>query len=167
MAETAWAPNAYKPPSVEPTRRRRRPPRSRFTPHPQGITQRHYRTIFISDTHLGTRGCKAELLADFLSHNDCQTLYLVGDIVDGWRLKRNWYWSSSHSAVLDAVLRKVDEGTRVVYVPGNHDEVFRDYCGVSLAGVVLRPEAVHETADGRRLLVIHGDQFDGIVTYAR
>jgi UDP-2,3-diacylglucosamine pyrophosphatase LpxH len=113
------------------------------------------------------RGCKAELLADFLTHNDCQTLFLVGDIVDGWRLKKNWYWSPSHSAVLNAILRKVDEGTRVIYVPGNHDEVFRDYCGVSLAGVELRLETVHETADGRALLVVHGDHFDSIVTYAR
>ena len=141
----------------------RRPPQKFLAPH----RTRHYRTIFISDTHLGTRGCKADLLADFLIHNDCQTLYLVGDIVDGWRLKKNWYWSPSHSAVLNAILRKVDEGTRVIYVPGNHDEVFRDYCGVSLAGVELKHEAVHETADGRSLLVIHGDHFDGVVTYAR
>jgi UDP-2,3-diacylglucosamine pyrophosphatase LpxH len=117
--------------------------------------------------HLGTRGCKAELLADFLTHNDCQTLYLVGDIVDGWRLKKNWYWSPSHSAVLNTILRKVEEGTRVIYVPGNHDEVFRDYCGVSLAGVELKHEAVHETADGLSLLVVHGDHFDSVVTYAR
>jgi UDP-2,3-diacylglucosamine pyrophosphatase LpxH len=116
-----------------------------------------HRTIFISDVHLGTRGCKAALLADFLLHNDCKTLYLVGDIVDGWRLKRNWFWSSSHSAVVNAVLRKVEEGTRVVFIPGNHDEVFRDYCGLNLAGVELLPEAIHETADGREMLVIHGD----------
>jgi UDP-2,3-diacylglucosamine pyrophosphatase LpxH len=115
------------------------------------------RTIFISDVHLGTRGCKAALPADFLLHNDCKTLYLVGDIVDGWRLKRNWFWSSSHSAVVNAVLRKVEEGTRVVVIPGNHDEVFRDYCGLNLAGVELLPEAIHETADGREMLVIHGD----------
>ena len=139
------------------------PPNTPLAPH---RTKRH-RTIFISDTHLGTRGCKAELLADFLFHNDCQTLYLVGDIVDGWRLKKNWYWTPSHSAVLNAILRKADEGTRIIYVPGNHDEVFRAYCGLNLAGVVLRPEAIHETADGKRLLVIHGDHFDGVVTSAR
>jgi UDP-2,3-diacylglucosamine pyrophosphatase LpxH len=139
----------------------------RSTPPLAPHRTRRYRTIFISDTHLGTRGCKAELLADFLTHNDCQTLFLVGDIVDGWRLKKNWYWSPSHSSVLNAILRKVAEGTRVIYVPGNHDEVFRDYCGVSLAGVELRLETVHETADGRALLVVHGDHFDSIVTYAR
>jgi len=128
---------------------------------------RRHRTIFISDVHLGTPGCKAELLADFLTHNDCRTLYLVGDIVDFWRLKRSWFWSAAHSRVIDAILAKVKSGTRVIYVPGNHDEAFRDYCGVLLAGVELQPEAVHRTADGRELLVVHGDAFDGIVTYAR
>jgi UDP-2,3-diacylglucosamine pyrophosphatase LpxH len=128
---------------------------------------RRHRTIFISDVHLGTPGCKAELLADFLTHNDCRTLYLVGDILDFWRLKRSWFWSAAHSRVIDAILAKVKGGTRVIYVPGNHDEAFRDYCGVMLAGVELMPEAVHRTADGLELLVIHGDAFDGIVTYAR
>jgi UDP-2,3-diacylglucosamine pyrophosphatase LpxH len=135
-------------------------------PHTSHRVRRH-RTIFISDIHLGTRGCKAELLADFLIHNDCQTLYLVGDIVDGWRLKESWYWSQAHSAVVNLILRKVHEGTRVIYVPGNHDEVFRDYCGVSLAGVELKREAVHETADGRALWIVHGDHYDSVVTYAR
>jgi len=128
---------------------------------------RRHRTIFISDTHLGTRGCKAELLADFLAHNDCRTLYLVGDIVDGWRLKDCWYWPESHSQVLRAILDKIAEGTRVVYVPGNYDEAFRDYCGLQLAGVELLPEAIHRTAEGREFLVIHGDRFDGVIRYAR
>jgi UDP-2,3-diacylglucosamine pyrophosphatase LpxH len=96
---------------------------------------RRHRTIFISDTHLGTRGCKAELLIDFLVHNDCRTLYLIGDIVDGWRLKRRWYWTDAHSGVLNEILHKVQNGTRVIYVPGNHDEAFRDYCGDTIAGV--------------------------------
>jgi len=133
--------------------------------HP-GRNRRH-RTLFISDTHLGTRGCKADLLADFLAHNDCETLYLVGDIVDGWRLKRAWFWNEAHSRVIHEILAKAKRGARVVYVPGNHDEVFRDYCGHMLAGIALRFEAIHETADGRRFLVIHGDHFDGIVTYAK
>jgi UDP-2,3-diacylglucosamine pyrophosphatase LpxH len=106
-------------------------------------------------------------LADFLTHNDCRVLYLVGDIVDGWSLKKGWFWTEAQSAVLNLILRKVEEGTRVIYVPGNHDEAFRDYCGVSLAGVELRFEAIHETADGRALLVVHGDHFDAVVTYAR
>jgi UDP-2,3-diacylglucosamine pyrophosphatase LpxH len=128
---------------------------------------RQHRTIFISDTHLGTRGCKAEALADFLHHNSCDTLFLVGDIVDGWRLKHRWFWPDAHNRVLEQILHKIDIGTRVIYVPGNHDEVFRDYCGREIAGVELIHEAIHETADGRRLLVIHGDQFDGVIAYAR
>ena len=132
---------------------------------PRGV--RRHRTIWISDTHLGTRGCKAELLLDFLKHNDCDLLYLVGDIVDGWRLTRSWFWRKSHNAVIDEILQKVQSGTRVVYIPGNHDEAFRPYTGLSFAGIELAGDAIHETADGKRLLVLHGDHFDGIVTYAR
>jgi len=128
---------------------------------------RRYRTIFISDTHLGTRGCKAERLADFLAHNDCDTLYLIGDIIDGWALTRGWYWPDAHTEVISEILRKVESGTRVIYVPGNHDEALRDYTGLSLAGVELKPEFVHHTADGKQFLVIHGDQFDGILAYAK
>ncbi len=128
---------------------------------------RHHRTIFISDTHLGTRGCKAEALADFLAHNNCRTLYLVGDIVDGWRLKHRWFWPDAHNKVLEEILHKIDTGTRVIYVPGNHDEALRGYCGREIAGVELMREAVHETVDGRRLLVIHGDQFDSVIAHAR
>ena len=128
---------------------------------------RHHRTIFISDVHLGTRGCKAETLVDFLNRNQCQTLYLVGDIVDGWRLKYRWFWPAAHSAVVQAILHKVDTGTRVVYVPGNHDEIFRTYCGREVAGIEIAREAVHETADGKQLLVIHGDQFDAVIAYAK
>lgn len=125
------------------------------------------RTIFISDTHLGTRGCKAEALAAFLRRNDCETLFLVGDIVDGWRLKRNFFWRPSHDAVIHEILRKARHGTRVVYIPGNHDEALRPYSGIDLAGVEVRMEAVHRTADGRQLLVLHGDCFDGVVRYAK
>jgi UDP-2,3-diacylglucosamine pyrophosphatase LpxH len=130
-------------------------------------TRRHHRTIWISDTHLGTRGCKADLLCDFLRHNDCDLLYLVGDIVDGWRLRRAWFWHESHNAVIDEILSKVHAGSRVIYIPGNHDEVFRGYVGLIFAGIELANEAIHETADGKRLLVLHGDRFDGVVTHAR
>jgi UDP-2,3-diacylglucosamine pyrophosphatase LpxH len=119
-----------------------------------------YRTVFVSDVHLGTGGCKAGALATFLASTPCDTLFLVGDIIDGWRLRRRWYWPDAHTAVLHEILRKVDGGTRVVYVPGNHDEAFRDFCGRSLAGIEIAREAVHETADGKCLLVVHGDQFD-------
>jgi len=128
---------------------------------------RRTRTIFLSDTHLGTRGCQAEHLADFLAHHECQTLYLIGDIVDGWALRRAWYWPAAHSRVVAEILRKVEEGTRVIYIPGNHDEALRDYVGLSLAGVELQTEAVHTTADGKRLLVIHGDKFDGVIACAK
>ena len=128
---------------------------------------RSHRTIFISDTHLGTRGCKAEALADFLAHNACETLFLVGDIVDGWQLKRRWYWTQAHSEVVAEILRKVDAGTRVIFVPGNHDEFARDYAGRLFGGIEIVNETVHETADGKRLLVLHGDRFDGVIINAK
>ncbi len=126
-----------------------------------------YRAIWISDIHLGTRGCKAEYLLDFLRHNDARTIYLVGDIVDGWRLRKSWYWPQSHNDVVQKLLRKARHGTRVVYVPGNHDEWLRDYATLKFGGVEVLEEAVHVMADGRRLLVIHGDWFDLVVTHAR
>jgi UDP-2,3-diacylglucosamine pyrophosphatase LpxH len=126
-----------------------------------------HRTIFISDVHLGTRGCKAEYLADFLAKNACDTLYLVGDIVDGWQLKRRWFWPEAHNRVVHEILHKVDIGTRVVFVPGNHDEFLRPFCGREYAGVEVVREAIHETADGKRLMVIHGDQFDGVINFAK
>jgi UDP-2,3-diacylglucosamine pyrophosphatase LpxH len=106
-------------------------------------------------------------LLEFLRTHDSDTLYLVGDIVDGWKLRRSWYWPQSHNDVVQKILRKVRKGTRVVYIPGNHDECLRDYVDHSFGGVQLKQDAVHVTADGRRLLVIHGDEFDGVVRYAR
>ena len=126
-----------------------------------------YRTVFVSDVHLGTRGCQAELLLDFIRHMECETLYLVGDIIDGWRLKSGWYWPQAHNDVVQKVLRLARKGVRVVYVPGNHDEFARDYCQMHFGGVELVMDAVHQTADGRRLLVVHGDHFDGVILYAK
>ena len=126
-----------------------------------------FRTVWISDTHLGTAGCNAELLLDFLKAIQPDTLYLVGDIIDGWRLKRGWYWPPLHNDVVRRVLKLANKGTRVVYVPGNHDEMLRDYTGLSFGGVEVVAEAIHLTADGRRLLVLHGDEFDGVVLYAK
>jgi len=126
-----------------------------------------FRTIFISDTHLGTSGCNADLLFDFLKSVECETLYLVGDIIDGWRLKRGWFWPTRHNDVVRRVLKMAKKGTRVVYIPGNHDEVLRDFVGLGFGDIEILPEAIHETADGRRLLVLHGDEFDGVVLYAR
>jgi UDP-2,3-diacylglucosamine pyrophosphatase LpxH len=127
----------------------------------------HYRTIWVSDVHLGTRGCKAEFLLDFLKYTESEYLYLVGDIVDGWRLRKNWYWAQSHNDVVQKLLRKARKGTQVYYIPGNHDEMLRDYTGIQLGGVTLLDEALHTTADGRRLLILHGDSFDAVVKYAR
>ena len=128
---------------------------------------RRYRTIWISDVHLGTRGCKVELLLDFLRENDSDYLYLVGDIVDGWRLKQSWYWPQAHNDVVQKLLRKARKGTDVTYIPGNHDEGMRAFIGSEFGRVRIVDEAVHLTADGRRLLVLHGDRFDVVVNYAK
>jgi len=137
-------------------------------PDPKGFRpKKRYRTVWISDIHLGTRGCNAQMLVGFLRSIECRTLYLVGDIVDGWRLKKGWYWPDEHNEVVRRVLKLAHRGTRVVFIAGNHDEILRDYAGLSFGGVELALEALHETADGRRLLVTHGDEFDGVVLYAR
>lgn len=129
--------------------------------------RRAYRTVFISDTHLGTKGCNADMLLDFLRSIDCETLYLVGDIVDGWQLRKGWYWPPRHNDVVRCVLKQAKHGTQVIFVPGNHDEVFRDYVGLEFGGVSVRAEDIHHTADGRKLLIVHGDEFDGVVRYAK
>jgi len=124
---------------------------------------RKVRTLFLSDVHLGTKGCQADLLLDFLKHVEAETVYLVGDIIDGWRLKASWYWPQSHNDVVQKLLRKVRKGSRMIYIPGNHDEFLRDYVGQTFGGVEIHEEAIFETADGRRMLVLHGDKFDVVV----
>lgn len=125
------------------------------------------RTLFLSDLHLGTRGCQAGLLLSFLKDYDADTIYLVGDIVDGWQLRSGWYWPQEHNDVVQKLLRKVRKGARIVYLPGNHDEFLRDYVGTSFGGIELAETAIHEAADGKRYLVIHGDQFDMVVRHSR
>jgi len=120
----------------------------------------HLRSVFISDVHLGARACQAEKLVDFLRHLSCDRLYLVGDIVDGWKMKGGWSWPSSHHEVLHQLLRLVRHGAVLTYIPGNHDDRVRDFCGIHIAGVRVARDAVHETLDGRRFLVTHGDEFD-------
>jgi UDP-2,3-diacylglucosamine pyrophosphatase LpxH len=122
-----------------------------------------FRTIWISDLHLGTRGAKSELLLDFLRSTRSQNLYLVGDILDGWRLKASPYWNGAQGEVLHRLVEKARRGTRVVYIPGNHDEALRRYIGMDFARIEVCKEAAHTTADGKRLLVTHGDQFDTVV----
>jgi UDP-2,3-diacylglucosamine pyrophosphatase LpxH len=134
---------------------------------PTAATPLRFRTIWISDTHLGTAGCQAGRLLDFLRRTESDQLYLVGDIIDGWQLKRRWYWHQSHNDVVQKILRKARKGTEVIYIPGNHDEAVRHFLGVAFGGIAIRDEAVHTTARGLRLLVTHGDLFDGVVQYAR
>ena len=129
------------------------------------VEMRDYRTLFISDVHLGSKGCQAHLLFDFLKHNRADTIYLVGDIIDGWRLKKNWYWPQAHNDVVQKILRASRKGTKVIYLPGNHDEFLRDYLGTQFGDVVVEDQMIHETADKRRFLVIHGDQFDVVVRH--
>ncbi|AGY91606.1 hypothetical protein SPICUR_03050 [Spiribacter curvatus] len=128
----------------------------------------HYRSVFISDTHLGFSGAQAEFLLDFLQSIECETLYLVGDILDIWEMRRRRFnWPDSHNAVVQNILERARRGTRVIYIPGNHDEMMRDYAGMSIEGVSIQLRATHECADGRRLLVLHGDEFDTVVQYSR
>ena len=131
-------------------------------PEKQVNGRTRYRTIWISDIHLGTRGCNADMLIDFLDHVDSDTMYLVGDIIDGWRLKKKFYWPAAHNDIVWRILKRAKRGTRVIYIPGNHDEVFRQFTGLHFGGVEIRRQHIHETADGRRLLVLHGDEFDAI-----
>ncbi|SDO76087.1 UDP-2,3-diacylglucosamine pyrophosphatase LpxH [Ralstonia sp. 25mfcol4.1] len=126
-----------------------------------------YRAIWLSDIHLGTPGCQATYLLDFLKHNDSDVLYLVGDIIDGWQLRRGWYWPQSHNDVVQKLLRKARKGTEVIYIPGNHDEGARQFDGLAFGDVSVREDAVHVTATGKRLWVVHGDLFDGVVQHAR
>ncbi|BFL66106.1 UDP-2,3-diacylglucosamine hydrolase (plasmid) [Roseomonas mucosa] len=131
----------------------------------QTFVRRHYRTVFLSDLHLGLRASRADLLLDFLGGMDCGRIVLVGDIVDGWRLRKSWYWDAHHDEVIRLLLRKAREGVEILYIPGNHDEMFRDWVGLEVAGIHLVQQAEHVTADGRRLLVMHGDEFDSVVRY--
>lgn len=123
----------------------------------------HYRSIFISDVHLGSRDAKTRYLLDFLQQSTCEHLYLVGDIFDLWKLKKGWHWPARNNELIALVFAMARRGTRVIYIPGNHDEMLRDYCGGDYNGVELRREAIHQGADGQRYLVLHGDEFDCIV----
>jgi len=127
----------------------------------------NYRTVWISDVHLGTRGCKSEFLLDFLKHIDCEQLVLVGDIIDLWKMKSGGYWPPMHSEIVQHLMALAKQGKRVIYVPGNHDELFRGYVDSLMAGIEIRNELIHRTADGRRFLVMHGDEFDAVVCNSR
>lgn len=136
---------------------------------PQSTVQspKRYRTIFLSDIHLGSRSAKAAFLLDFLRQNEAETIYLVGDIVDGWRLKRSWFWPQEHNDVVQKLLRRSRKGTRIVYIAGNHDAFLRDFQGTHFGGIEVTDRAMFEAANGRKYLVLHGDQFDVVVRHAR
>ena len=125
------------------------------------------RAVFISDLHIGTPGFQAEALLDFLKHHPSDVLYLVGDIVDGWQLRRRWFWPQSHNDVVQKLLRRARKGCRVIYVPGNHDEFARHFVGHAFGGVEVLHDTVHTTAQGLKLWVVHGDHFDGVIQYAK
>ncbi|MBL9002115.1 MAG: UDP-2,3-diacylglucosamine diphosphatase [Phycisphaerae bacterium] len=127
----------------------------------------NYRSIFISDTHLGMNGVLAEQLAAFLKHVRCERLYLVGDIIDLWSLKARWRWPAAHNQVIRRILKMARKGVAVTYIPGNHDDALRQYAGLDFGGVRLAMRAIHRTADGRSLLVTHGDEFDLVVQNSR
>lgn len=126
-----------------------------------------YRTIFISDVHLGTRAAQAPALLDFLKEADAETYYLVGDIVDFWKVRRGPHWPQSHNDVIQKLLRKARKGARVVFIPGNHDEALREYCGLNFGSIEIRRDALYTTAAGKSYVVTHGDEFDVVVRYAK
>jgi UDP-2,3-diacylglucosamine pyrophosphatase LpxH len=140
------------------------PPESAARPLPPG---HRARALFISDIHLGTRNAQAEALLQFLRHVEADTIYLVGDIVDLWKVRRGPYWPQAHNDVVQKLMRKVRKGSRIIFIPGNHDEGLRDYCGMQFGGVEVRQNAIHTTGRGRRYVVMHGDEFDIVVRTAK
>jgi len=122
-------------------------------------------SIFISDVHLGYRGCQADYLLHFLASVEARNIFVIGDLIDFWALRRQMYWPASHQEVLRTLLTRARTGTRVVYIPGNHDELCRDLCGTHYGAVEVHRDYVHETADGRRMLLLHGDEFDEAVKF--
>lgn len=134
---------------------------------PFSLNRKKYRTIWISDVHLGYKGCKAEYLLHFLQSTECEFLYLVGDIVDIWSMQRNLFWPQSHNDIVKAILDKARSGTRVVYIPGNHDDMLRHYQGVTFGNIVFRNEYVHTSKSGKRFLILHGDEFDAVIKCGR
>lgn len=131
------------------------------------VGHRRYRAVFVSDIHLGTAGCQAKPLLDFLKHHPSDNLYLVGDIIDGWQLRRRWFWPQAHNDVVQKLLRRARKGCRVVFIPGNHDEFARAFVGHQFGGIEVHADTVHTTADGRKLWVTHGDYFDAVIQRAK
>ena len=129
------------------------------------MDKRRYRTIWISDLHLGSTQCHADVLLDFLKHNDSEKLYLVGDIIDFWALSKRMYWPTAHNTIIQKILRKARHGTKVIYIPGNHDDNVREYDGYVFGEILVKNSDVHTTASGQNFLVVHGDEYDTIARY--
>jgi UDP-2,3-diacylglucosamine pyrophosphatase LpxH len=134
---------------------------------PESAKKIRLRSVFVSDVHLGSRDCRARELLQFLESFEADYLFLIGDIVDFWSLRRAFYWPEEHNEVLRAILAKAKEGTKVIYVPGNHDDNIREFCGSMFGNMSIRRKYVHATADGREFLIMHGDEFDTAVKYSR
>jgi UDP-2,3-diacylglucosamine pyrophosphatase LpxH len=132
----------------------------------EATVKQRYRTVWVSDLHLGTPGCRAEDLSRWLKRIECDHLYLVGDIIDMWRLRNRWYWPAEHNRVVRRLLKLAHRGTRIVYIPGNHDDAARQFAGMEFGGIRIELTALHETADGRSLLVTHGDQYDLVIRHS-
>jgi UDP-2,3-diacylglucosamine pyrophosphatase LpxH len=131
------------------------------------VSHRRFRAVFVSDIHLGTAGCQAKPLLDFLKHHPSDNLYLIGDIIDGWQLRRRWFWPQAHNDVIQKLLRRARKGCRVVFVPGNHDEFARAFVGHNFGGIEVHKDTMHLTADGRRMWITHGDYFDAVIQRAK
>ena len=130
-------------------------------------TLQKYRTLFVSDLHLGLGACQADLFLDFFRTVEAEKIYLVGDVIDFWRIRKRPQWYQSHNDVVQKLLRRVRKGTKMIYIPGNHDEILRSYVGMQIGGIDLKRRDIHETADGRKFLIIHGDEFDIVVRHAK
>lgn len=124
-----------------------------------------YRTIWISDLHIGSTQCQADVLLDFLKYNDSEKLYLVGDIIDFWALSKKMYWPREHNTVIQKILRKARRGTHIIYIPGNHDENVRDYDSYIFGDIIVKNSDIHTTADNKRFLIVHGDEYDTIAQH--
>ena len=131
------------------------------------MAKQFYSCIWISDVHLGYKDCKAGFLLDFLTNTECDVLYLVGDIIDLWSMKRQFYWLPSHYQVLECIRNKANSGTRVIYIPGNHDETFRAYVGEAFMNVEVHKSFIHTAKTGKRFLLVHGDDFDSATRYSK
>ena len=141
-----------------------------ITTRPEQVNRKqpvHYRAVFISDVHLGYTGCSATYLLDFLRSTTCDYLYLVGDIIDIWQMKKKIFWPQAHNDVVRTILGKAKHGTRIIYIPGNHDELLRDYDGIKFGNLEILERCIHTTICGKHMLVIHGDQFDGVIKSSR